>query len=88
MARTTAPKLLLGSTEQYSYLRLTVDCILPERVCGGGGRAARVPVLPVVAYGDATSRIPLVDLAGESRRISTSCATSSTAWRTAGFVAS
>lgn len=24
--------LPLGSTEQHSYLRLTVDCILPERV--------------------------------------------------------
>ena len=32
--------LPLGSTEQHSYLRLTVDCILPERVAARRRRAA------------------------------------------------
>jgi creatinine amidohydrolase len=40
--------LPLGSTEQHSHLRLTVDCILPERVAA---EPLGVPVFPVVAYG-------------------------------------
>ena len=35
--------LPLGSTEQHSYLSLSVDCILPERVAARGGRAAGHP---------------------------------------------
>jgi creatinine amidohydrolase len=43
--------LPLGSTEQHSYLRLTVDCILPERVAVEAAEPLGVPVFPVVAYG-------------------------------------
>jgi creatinine amidohydrolase len=43
--------LPLGSTEQHSYLRLTVDCILPERVAADAAEPLGVPVFPVVAYG-------------------------------------
>jgi creatinine amidohydrolase len=43
--------LPLGSTEQHSYLRLTVDCILPERVAAEAAEPLGVPVFPVVAYG-------------------------------------
>ncbi len=43
--------LPLGSTEQHSYLRLTVDCILPERVAVDAAETLGVPVFPVVPYG-------------------------------------
>jgi creatinine amidohydrolase len=43
--------LPLGSTEQHSYLRLTVDCLLPERVAVDAAEPLGVPVFPVVAYG-------------------------------------
>jgi creatinine amidohydrolase len=43
--------LPLGSTEQHSYLRLTVDCLLPERVAVEAAEPLGVPVFPVVAYG-------------------------------------
>ncbi len=43
--------LPLGSTEQHSYLRLTVDCILPERVAVDAAEPLGVPVFPVLAYG-------------------------------------
>src|SRR6185369_14591731 len=43
--------LPLRSTEQHSYLRLTVDCILPERVAVEAAEPLGVPVFPVVAYG-------------------------------------
>jgi creatinine amidohydrolase len=43
--------LPLGSTEQHSYLRLTVDCILPERVAEEAAEPLGVPVFPVLAYG-------------------------------------
>jgi creatinine amidohydrolase len=43
--------LPLGSTEQHSYLRLTVDCILPERLAAEVADPHGVPVFPVVAYG-------------------------------------
>ncbi|MGH7582412.1 MAG: creatininase family protein [Gemmatimonadales bacterium] len=43
--------LPLGSTEQHSFLRLTVDCILPERVAAEAAEALGIPVFPVVAYG-------------------------------------
>ena len=43
--------LPLGSTEQHSYLRLTVDCILPERVAAEAAEPLGVAVFPVVAYG-------------------------------------
>jgi creatinine amidohydrolase len=43
--------LPLGSTEQHSYLRLTVDCILPERVAVDAADPLGVPVFPVLAYG-------------------------------------
>ena len=43
--------LPLGSTEQHSHLRLTVDCILPERVAVEAAEPLGVPVFPVVAYG-------------------------------------
>ena len=42
--------LPLGSTEQHSYLRLTVDCILPERVAVEAAEPLGVPVFPVVPY--------------------------------------
>jgi creatinine amidohydrolase len=43
--------LPLGSTEQHSHLRLTVDCILPERVAAEAAEPLGVPVFPVVSYG-------------------------------------
>ena len=43
--------LPLGSTEQHGYLRLTVDCILPERVAVEAAEPLGIPVFPVVAYG-------------------------------------
>jgi len=43
--------LPLGSTEQHSYLRLTVDCILPERVAVEAADPLGIPVFPVVSYG-------------------------------------
>lgn len=43
--------LPLGSTEQHSHLRLTVDCILPERVAVDAAEPLGVPVFPVVSYG-------------------------------------
>jgi len=43
--------LPLGSTEQHGYLRLTVDCILPERVAVEAAEPLGVPVFPVVPYG-------------------------------------
>ena len=43
--------LPLGSTEQHSHLRLTVDCILPERVGTEAAEPLGIPVFPVVAYG-------------------------------------
>src|SRR6478672_10620683 len=43
--------LPLGSTEQHSHLRLTVDCILPERVAADAADPLGVPVFPVVPYG-------------------------------------
>ena len=43
--------LPLGSTEQHSHLRLTVDCILPERVAVEAAEPLGVPVFPVVSYG-------------------------------------
>ena len=43
--------LQLGSTEQHSHLRLTVDCILPERVAADAAEPLGVPVFPVVSYG-------------------------------------
>ncbi|HEV7704243.1 MAG TPA: creatininase family protein [Gemmatimonadaceae bacterium] len=43
--------LPLGSTEQHSHLRLTVDCILPERVGAEAAEPLGVPVFPVLAYG-------------------------------------
>jgi creatinine amidohydrolase len=43
--------LPLGSTEQHSHLRLTVDCILPERVAAEAAEPLGIPVFPVVPYG-------------------------------------
>jgi creatinine amidohydrolase len=43
--------LPLGSTEQHSHLRLTVDCILPERVAAEAAEPLGVPVFPVMPYG-------------------------------------
>jgi creatinine amidohydrolase len=43
--------LPLGSTEQHSYLSLTVDCILPERVAVDAAEPLGIPVFPVLAYG-------------------------------------
>jgi creatinine amidohydrolase len=43
--------LPIGSTEQHSHLRLTVDCILPERVAAEAAEPLGVPVFPVLAYG-------------------------------------
>src|SRR5262245_51704478 len=43
--------LPLVSTEQHSRLRLTVDCILPERVAADAAEPLGVPVFPVVPYG-------------------------------------
>jgi len=43
--------LPIGSTEQHSYLRLTVDAILPERLAAEAAEPLGVPVFPVLAYG-------------------------------------
>ncbi len=43
--------LPLGSTEQHSFLRLTVDCILPERVAVDAAEPLGIPVCPVLPYG-------------------------------------
>jgi creatinine amidohydrolase len=43
--------LPIGSTEQHSYLRLTVDAILPERLAVEAAEPLGVPVFPVLAYG-------------------------------------
>jgi creatinine amidohydrolase len=43
--------LPLGSTEQHSHLRLTVDCILPERLAIEAAEPLGIPVFPVVSYG-------------------------------------
>src|SRR4030095_15965902 len=43
--------LPLGSTEQHSHLRLTVDCILPERVAAEAAEPLGLPVFRGVAYG-------------------------------------
>jgi creatinine amidohydrolase len=43
--------LPLGSTEQHGYLRLTVDCILPERLAAEAAEPLGVPVFPVLPYG-------------------------------------
>ncbi len=43
--------LPLGSTEQHSFLRLTVDCILPERVAAEAAEPLGIPVFPVLPYG-------------------------------------
>jgi creatinine amidohydrolase len=51
LSRDDRAVLPLGSTEQHSYLRLTVDCILPERVAVEAAEPLGVPVFPVVAYG-------------------------------------
>ncbi len=78
--------LPLGSTEQHSHLRLTVDCILPERVGAEAAEPLGIPVFPVVAVRrDALlPRVPGLRSRCASIRISASCATFSTAWRTAG----
>src|SRR4026207_2348818 len=47
----TRAVLPLGSTEQHSHLRLTVDCILPERVAAEAREPLGLPVFPVVPYG-------------------------------------
>jgi creatinine amidohydrolase/Fe(II)-dependent formamide hydrolase-like protein len=81
--------LPLGSTEQHCHLRLTVDCILPERVAVDAAEPLGVPVFPVVPYGvspyfrDSRARFRCA-----SKRTCVSSATSSTAWRTAAFAAS
>jgi creatinine amidohydrolase len=41
----------LGSTEQHGFLRLTVDCILPERVALEAADPLGIPVFPVLTYG-------------------------------------
>lgn len=43
--------LPLGSTEQHSFLRLTVDNILPERVAIDAAEPLGIPVFPVLPYG-------------------------------------
>jgi creatinine amidohydrolase len=43
--------LPLGSTEQHSYLRLTVDAILPERVAVEAAEPLGIPVFPALPYG-------------------------------------
>ena len=43
--------LPLGSTEQHSHLRLTVDCILPERVAVDAAEPLGIAVFPVLSYG-------------------------------------
>ena len=57
--------LPLGSTEQHSHLRLTVDCILPERVAAEAAEPLGVPVFPVraVRRHAVLPRVPRLDLA-------------------------
>lgn len=43
--------LPIGSTEQHSYLSLSVDSILAERVAVEAAEAGGVPVFPVLSYG-------------------------------------
>ena len=43
--------LPLGSTEQHSYLSLSVDSILAERIAVEAAEPLAVPVFPVLAYG-------------------------------------
>jgi creatinine amidohydrolase len=43
--------LPLGSTEQHAYMRLTVDCILAEKVALDAAETEGVPVFPVLSYG-------------------------------------
>lgn len=43
--------LPIASTEQHSYLRLTTDCILSERVAAEAAEPLGVPVFPVLSYG-------------------------------------
>src|SRR4030095_8110129 len=45
------PVLRRGATEQHPHRRLTVDCILPERVAVDAAEPLGVPVFPVVPYG-------------------------------------
>ena len=81
--------LPLGSTEQHSHLRLTVDCILPERVAADAAEPLGVPVFPVVPYGVTPylRSSPARSRCG-SRRTCASSPTFWTAWRTADFTAS
>jgi len=43
--------LPLGSTEQHSYLSLSVDSILAERMAAEAAEPVDIPVFPVLAYG-------------------------------------
>ncbi len=43
--------LPIGSTEQHSYLRLTVDAILPDRLAVEAAEPLGIPVFPVLSYG-------------------------------------
>ena len=43
--------LPIGSTEQHSYLRLTTDSALAERVAADAAEPLGIPVFPVVSYG-------------------------------------
>jgi creatinine amidohydrolase len=43
--------LPLGSTEQHSYLSLSVDSILAERIAVEAAEPLGIPVFPVLAYG-------------------------------------
>ena len=82
--------LPLGSTEQHSHLRLTVDCILPERVAADAAEPLGVPVFPVraVRRHAVLPRVPRLDLAARRDAPARRAATSSTAWPTADFAAS
>ena len=82
--------LPLGSTEQHSYLRLTVDCILPERVAAEAAEPLGIPVFPVLAYGVTPyfREFPGSISLRVGHAPAPSCATSSTAWRTAASAAS
>jgi creatinine amidohydrolase len=48
--------LPIGSTEQHSYLRLTVDCILPERVAAEAAEPLGILVFFAV-YGSLAMRL-------------------------------
>lgn len=43
--------LPIGSTEQHSHLRLTVDAILPERLAVEAAEPLGIPVFPALPYG-------------------------------------